>query len=208
MSYEDTVRRLGTNAAKVVLQLWAAVERGDLPLVDFRDLAARLIVVANDHGRAAAEVTLQGYITAATGRVTVPALLPVVDDLPRLTKALETITGTTRLDTAMQLERIANAEPLEAAARAFSAGIAREPLVKGWVRGLEADACQLCRWWWREGRVWPADHPMPTHKGCVCTPIPTLAERIGHTVYTRRLERARTAAENTRKFNPTRGTAA
>ena len=183
-TYEETVKNLGEGTARVVGQLWAAVDRGDLPPGDFRDLAARLIAVANERGRAVAELTLQAYLSAATGTVTAPTAGPLVDDAPRLVKALETV-AESHLDTDMQLHRLAVAEPLRAAARAFSAGVAREPLVNGWVRGLEADACQLCRWWWREGRVWPSAHPMPTHPGCTCAPIPTVVERVRSTEYTR-----------------------
>lgn len=204
--YEETVRGLGDGTKRIILQLWAAVERGDLPVADFPEVAAQILAVANERGRAAAEIALNGYMTAALGTVTTPAPFAPVDDTARLVKAMATIAASD-LDTTMQLARIAVAEPLEAAARRFSEGIASHPKAAGWVRQLEPDACQLCVWWWREGRVWPKEHPFQTHKGCTCNPLPTVADEIESTVYTRKLERARVAAANTAKYNPERKTA-
>ena len=200
--YEETVRGLGDGTKRIVLQLWAAVERGDLPVADFPEVAAQILAVANERGRAAAEIALNGYMTAALGTVTTPAPFAPVDDTARLVKAMATIAAS-NLDTTMQLARIAVAEPLEAAARRFSEGIARHPKATGWVRQLEPDACQLCVWWWREGRIWPKEHPFQHHKGCTCNPLPTMvsAEDDISTVYTRKLERARRAEANTEKFN-------
>lgn len=201
--YEETVRQLGEHSKTILLQLWEAVERGDLSLDDFPEVAAQILAVANERGRSAAEVALNGYMTAATGEVTVPVPLPPVDDTERLVKAMATITASD-LDTVMQLGRIAFAEPLEAAANRFSEGVANHPQASGWVRQLEPDACELCVWWWREGRTWPKEHPFQTHKGCTCNPLPTTDEEIPSTMYTRKLERAREAEANTIKHNPER----
>ncbi|MEQ4567994.1 hypothetical protein [Paenarthrobacter sp. CAP02] len=191
MTYEETIKALGAGSEKIILQLWQAVQDGRLGLDDFHDIAAQAIALANQQGRAAAELALSGFLTAATGEAVIPGtiLVDAVDDAGRLVKAMQTITAS-NLDTVMQLARVAKAEPMEAAARQFTEGIARSPKATGWVRGLEGDACQLCVWWWREGRTWPKDHPMPTHKGCACTPIPTVSNSIESTGYTRKLARA------------------
>ncbi|MGO4491146.1 hypothetical protein AB4Y86_03485 [Arthrobacter sp. 2YAF22_2] len=191
-TYEDTIKGLGAGAESIILQLWQAVQDGRLGLDDFHDIAAQAIALANQQGRAAAELALSGFLTAATGEVVIPGtiLVAAADDTARLAKAMQTITAS-KLDTIMQLARIAKSEPMEAAARQFSEGIARSPKTTGWVRGLEGDACQLCTWWWREGQVWPKDHPMPTHKGCACTPIPTVSTDIQSTGYTRKLAAAK-----------------
>lgn len=49
-----------------------------------------------------------------------------------------------------------------------------EPVIIGWTREMEATACQLCRWWDRNGRVWPVTKRMPTHKGCACSQKPVI----------------------------------
>lgn len=193
MNYEMTLRNLSDKTKDLLLRLWSGVEQGALTRDEFPNVAAQVVAVANERGRAAAEIALNGYLTAAAGEVTTPVVVaPVVDDRDRLEKAFMTILATDQ-DIIMQLERIGVVEPLEAAARRLSLGIQRDQRVKGWIREMDSDACQLCRWWWREGREWPAEHPMPTHKGCVCTQLPITRHKIASTVYTRKLERARVA---------------
>lgn len=89
----------------------------------------------------------------------------------------------------MRLERLARSEVFEAAQQATHNAMQQQPLVEGWVRHMDADPCQLCRWWWREGRVWPKAHPFQSHKGCNCQPKVVLRQEIQSTVFTRRLER-------------------
>lgn len=191
MTYEMTLRELSERSKDLLLKAWSAVERGDLPKAVFSSIAAEIVAIANERGRAAAEIALNGYMIAAVGEVTPPVVVAaVVDDRARLEKAFATIMDSDQ-DIIMQLERIGVVEPLEAAARRMSEGIQQDQRVKGWVREMEADACQLCRWWWREGREWPAEHPMPTHKGCTCTQLPVTRDEIASTAYTRKLERAK-----------------
>jgi hypothetical protein len=196
MTYEATLKQLSENSKDILLRAWSAVERGDLPRAVFPNIAAEIVAIANERGRAAAEIALNGYLIAAVGEVTAPVVVAaVVDDRDRLEKAFATITASDK-DIIMQLERIGVVEPLEAAARRMSEGIQQDKRVKGWVREMDSGACQLCRWWWREGREWPAAHPMPTHKGCVCTQLPVTRDEIASTVYTRKLERAKEGAQS------------
>lgn len=69
---------------------------------------------------------------------------------------------------AMQLGRMALSEAIEAARGSTTAIMRRSKKVDGWTRQLDSDPCELCRWWARDGRIWPAGHEMPTHKGCAC----------------------------------------
>ena len=92
---------------------------------------------------------------------------PGVDPLGTRRTAGDRATGRTRRHDAMQAQ----------------------PLVKGWTRQMDADPCQLCQWWWRNGRIWPKEHPFQHHKGCNCQPKIVLAEHIQSTQITRRLER-------------------
>ena len=73
-----------------------------------------------------------------------------------------------------RLDRLARNEPVQAATHGAEQAMAEDDRVSGWTRGLEAEACELCRWWWRNGRVWQPDHPMPRHTGCVCHPVPVV----------------------------------
>ena len=94
----------------------------------------------------------------------------------------------------MRIERLARSEPLEAAQNATIDAMQQQPLVEGWTRQMDDDPCQLCRWWWREGRIWPKEHPFQSHKGCNCQPKVVLTEHIESTIYTRRLKRNAGAA--------------
>src|SRR5699024_7495195 len=105
----------------------------------------------------------------ATGQPQRAQVPPVPRDGPRLGAAVSTALAGD-LDAAMQLGRLAGNEPLDAANDAFADGMRRDKRVKGWVRGLDSDPCELCVWWWREGRIWQPDHTMPRHVGCVCSP--------------------------------------
>jgi len=99
-------------------------------------------------------------------------------------------------DTQMRIERFARSETLETAQSATVEAMQHQPLIEGWTRQMDADPCQLCRWWWREGRIWPKEHPFQSHKGCNCQPKVVLAEKIESTMYTRSLQRDRAAARN------------
>jgi hypothetical protein len=157
-----------------VLALWASVGRGELALAEFVELAAVVVATANVQGHMLAELSLLSFLETSTGRTLAPVAAPplahYLDD-GRLRLAVQTITSS-ELDTTMQLDRLARSEPVESSQRAYGEAMARSERVTGWTRGLEAQACQLCRWWARDGQVWPSDHPMPTHKGCHCTPVP------------------------------------
>lgn len=68
----------------------------------------------------------------------------------------------------MRLGRLALSEAIEAARGRTTQLMRASREVDGWVRQLDSDPCELCQWWWRNGRIWPADHEMPVHKGCAC----------------------------------------
>ena len=155
-------------------------------------MMAAAIAQANSRAYALADLSLAATVMLGTGdAVPVVGVLPPYGDTERLSKA-----ATTVLDVAQASDtpeaivcRLARAEPLESAANAYGQAMQRQPLVEGWTRNMDADPCQLCTWWWREGRVWPKAHPFQRHKGCACTPRPVLARNIQSTGYTRRLER-------------------
>lgn len=90
----------------------------------------------------------------------------------------------------MRLTRLSRAEPFKAAQTAVHAAMQEQTLVEGWTRQMDADPCQLCRWWSRNGRVWPKQHPFQSHTGCNCQPKIVLVERISSTYKSRQLERA------------------
>lgn len=87
----------------------------------------------------------------------------------RFTKAVATVMADDDQESiAQRLGRLALAEAIGAAQRQSADTMRGQRDVEGWTRQLDSDPCQLCQWWAREGRVWPASHTMPTHPGCAC----------------------------------------
>jgi hypothetical protein len=151
---------------------------------------AGIVNRANAAAAALADVWLVAQIEAQSGIATTAAGLIALDDSERLVKAVTTILDEPdSIDT--RLDRLARAEPLEAAHQATTEAIKAQPLVEGWTRAMDADPCQLCRWWWREGRIWPKEHRFQRHKGCNCQPRVVVSRNIQSTGYTRQLERNR-----------------
>ena len=96
------------------------------------------------------------------------AIHRAVEDRARFDTAVSTILDGGDEAAAMRLGRLALAEAIDSA-RAVAAEYMRgTQQVSGWVRQLDSDPCELCTHWSWSGRVWPADHSMPTHKGCAC----------------------------------------
>lgn len=182
MSYTETLHELGQETQRQVLALWELVP-DELSPDDFDELAAVIVATASAQGAALAELSL---LVAVAGELGTAAAAPAAVapslhhlDTGRLTRAFRTAReSSTTGDPTARLARLARAEPVESSQRAYSRAIAEHPAVTGWVRALDADPCQLCRWWWREGRIWPSSHPMPTHKGCECHPKPVVAHNI------------------------------
>lgn len=173
MSYQDILTELSEGTATLVGQLWALVENGTMERSVFTSECAFVVAVARRRGEAAAVAALRASLEAWTQSAAAITHKPPADDLERLQAALGTILDSD-LDTAMQLARLAANEPLEAANDAFTSAMESTALVSGWKRRLEPDACQLCMWWWRDGRVFQKTHKMPRHTGCTCHQEPVL----------------------------------
>jgi len=183
--YQETLLALAAESEAAAIALWQQVtELGDDM---FRASLAAILAVFNRRAAALAEVGFAAEATIAA-RTAVPILgLPIVDDIGRLTKAATTVLDVARTSEVPEaiIGRLGRAEPLKAAARTYSDSVRESPLTEGWTRGMDADPCQLCRWWWREGRTWPAAHPFQTHTGCACVPRPVWAKNIRETLYTK-----------------------
>lgn len=195
--FQVQTEALAADTERAVLAIYAAFVSGQL----IREAAVQLIVVAVNRANAAAvslaDVFLALQIEGLTGQPVPTIGIPPTDHSERLGKAVETILDDVDEQdddvddeqASTRLTRLARAEPLETAQTATSEAMQKQELVEGWVRQFDADPCQLCQWWWREGRVWPKAHPFQTHKGCNCAARIVLAEHIESTGFTRQLER-------------------
>lgn len=96
------------------------------------------------------------------------AIQRAVADRARFDTAVTTILDGDDEAVAMRLGRLAWSESIDSARAVSSEYMRGTEQVDGWTRQLDSDPCELCTWWHRAGRIWPADHSMPTHKGCAC----------------------------------------
>lgn len=179
MTYMDALEKLGRTTEREIRRLFGLYLGAEISANLFVDLGTVAVSLGQQQGRYMAELSLLSWLEAHKGSARPVAAAPIehYQDSNRVRKGLETVIGDGIIDpdeTARRLERLAFAETVESSQRSFGAAMAKAPEVKGWTRGLEPDACQLCNWWSRDGRVWPADHTMPTHKGCTCTPVPAV----------------------------------
>lgn len=172
---------------KILQALTARWTSGEITREEFVTSAALAVVTSRIRGANIGADIVRRDLEAQLAEPVriVPPSVNRTADFQRLTKALETIAadvpeGADTQDEAfqailrrvdMRLERLARAETADAAQDGAQQALT-DDRVQGWVRDRNGAACELCDWWWREGRVWPADHLMPKHVGCECWPRP------------------------------------
>ena len=181
MSYQGALTRLRADVTRQVLTVWRAYGLGRIDRAALIALSARIIAEANATAVGVADLAFSAELTRATATVQLPnGRLPRAYDQARLERGFSTLldAASDGEDVTARLERFASAEPLSAATDTYAANVQDTPTVEGWVRQLDADPCQLCRWWWREGRVWPSSWSMQHHPGCECTQRIVVAPKI------------------------------
>ncbi len=179
MSFRDTIGRLGDATAEKVLVVVAAWEAEEITEDEAAALIAAIITTANQRAASLADLSVAADLTLATGTAVPAAGITRRDEIRRLNHAAKTLLAVLpdTPDPEGRAARLGRSEPLTAAQDARSEALSRSELVEGWTRSVSS-TCQLCNWWDRDGRVWPKDHAMPTHKGCRCTQTPVLVDRV------------------------------
>lgn len=172
MTYRDELHGLAQQSEDDVVGVFDQFTAGEIT----RDVAIALIaaIIARANARAVtlADLSLAATLMVTTGApVAAAGVLPDPTDQTRLAKAATTLLDVVDV-TPARVARLGRVEPLNAAGKAFSEAIEKQPIVTGWKRGVSGSGCQLCTWWSRGGQVWPDSHIMPRHKGCTCTQIP------------------------------------
>lgn len=172
---EKLLDGLTTSQKERVRVALASLEEGLLTSSEFVDVVASIVLSGNARAYSIGAALARSLIENQTGLVeTTPASIAGhALDTERVRSGLATILATDK-DTLMQLQRLAGNEAQQAATDGSSDVLAASQRATGWVRELDADACQLCRWWWRDGRVWRTNHPMPRHPGCGCQQTPVV----------------------------------
>ncbi|HNP58459.1 MAG TPA: hypothetical protein PK331_12375 [Gordonia sp. (in: high G+C Gram-positive bacteria)] len=185
-SYRDALLRIADGSARQVLAAYRSYVDGLLTHDEAVAYISSAIAAANGRARMLADLRLAAEVMAALGTEQPVAGVPMPSDRERLAKAAATMLATAAKSEVPEkiARRLAESEPVQAASEATTEAMVRSGKTNGWVRDLSPDACQMCRWWWREGRVWPDDHRMPQHPGCTCHQRPVFAENIRETQVT------------------------
>lgn len=179
MTYREVLIRLSDDCQDQVVAIYRAYAEDTISEDEAVTLIANVIAGYNGRASALADVALAATIMVALEEpVATAGVLPAVTDVSRLEKAASTVLKVASESDVPEaiVGRLGRSEPLETAANAYSDAMKASPHVDGWVRNISGGACQLCTWWWRDGRIWPSDHRMPTHKGCTCTPQPVVSK--------------------------------
>lgn len=188
MAYRDTLAQLAEDSEQTVLAAYHSYLEGLLDREETVQIIAQLIAEANGRARSLADMAMATQMMIELGEPLPVSGVDFPDESPRLRKAADTTLTVAEASPVPDaiVGRLARSEPLEAAAEAAQDSMVRSGLTRGWIRQKSANACQLCEWWWREGRVWPAEHPFQHHKGCTCSPKPVLKKGIKETWKTAR----------------------
>ena len=125
--------------------------------------------------------TLSDALVAALLATAPLGIIPPTAWAIRHHKAVTTLTGS--LDEGVEgllprAVRLTSSEATEALAAGLLDGYEKHG-INGYVRGTDADPCELCVWLKKEnlrpgGFVYPVDQRFYRHPGCQCTPIPVL----------------------------------
>lgn len=180
MKFQDLLDQLGRRAKRDAEEIANRYLAGGYESLD--EAAEALALVVRSHniqgsvlGEASCREILTGLGDSTFHKIT-PGTLDHWEDHARLSAAA--ITALSVEDSAVMASgRLALGEVIAVSQKAYAGILEQSSAVEGFKRGLEKDACQLCRWWWREGRVWPKWYTMPTHVGCTCTQVPVMVEQ-------------------------------
>lgn len=181
MTYRDTVLRLGDDTAARVLAVHAALQAGELTIGEAIAVIVTIVGRANHRATSLADLALAATLSVRTGQaVPTLGLAPPADQPARLARSASTLLDLLpdTPDPQARVARLGRSEPLTRAQEARGQALTEHKQVQGWVRSVSGTGCQLCRWWARDGRVWPADYSMPTHKGCSCSQTPVLRDSV------------------------------
>lgn len=178
MTYVEKLTGLAGSTEAKATKIFDLYRAGQITKTEAIATMSSMISKANLKAAALADYSLAATLTLETGAAVPATGVTIRSGGTTLARSIRDIlnTPTKDADMLMRVQRIARLEPIGSGARAYSRAIKAQPLVDGWVRGLSGKACQLCRWWWRDGQIWPDSHAMPHHKGCTCTQVPTLRE--------------------------------
>lgn len=168
--------QLSERTARQVLDLLDQLAAGLIRPDQLPELVAVLVKLGGDQAAALAVSELVRELAAAAPGARLPSVTGITGHVQAaaVEQAVTTIMAGAEHTRRGRLDQLARGAVSRAGQTARADALRSSPLVEGWVRGLDSTACQLCVWWWREGRVWPKSHHMPRHPGCTCVQVPRL----------------------------------
>ena len=199
-SFDDVLKRLSNTTGASMSSLARLYRQGAISRETLQRLAESMLQVASVQGAAYGQLAYAQYAEAISGQlpqgVARPELAALRYRQGRIAKSVSTVLEYDDDDIEQRLAALGENFPVQVVQESYGYALVEDDNANGWVRGLEPDGCQLCQWWWRDGRVWPKDHAMPTHPGCRCQQLPTFSEyKPVETGYTRALNRRNEALE-------------
>jgi hypothetical protein len=167
--YRDTLAGLVDDAEARTGRVYDRYADGTVGRDGFVAATTATLLAAEDRAAAVSDLALADHLQ-------VPALGLVVAAADRAATGKAVATLTVRLtetpNPRARALRLARGRTTGAAGKYFDIGLATHPKVAGYRRGLSSLPCQLCRWLYRGGFVYPAGQPMYRHPGCMCVPLP------------------------------------
>lgn len=183
--WQAATDELAAQAGRTALALYVAWQAGRLTDGEWQRLFAEALLKLNATGIAVGDGLVSRLLHLAHGYDVRPVGLDLaaglVADLARLDRAVASLAEA--LDDAEdprgRIVRLATSEPVNAAQQAAVAA-SRSYGISGYVRGTDADPCELCVWLRKEhlrpgGYIYPTSKAMYRHPGCQCVPIPATA---------------------------------
>lgn len=175
--FEDLLENLGKASTQGVLDTLALWREGYITREMFIEISVDILGLAIRQGSYQGQLTYAEMAALFTDTVPDYANVIEVDKIagqPRgqVSDALHTVLDGEPEKIGMRLTRLARSVTMTSAQEAYQDSLQADTRVSGWTRGLDMDACELCQHWERNGRVWPQDHPMPTHTNCKCQQVP------------------------------------
>ena len=194
--------RLGGQGSGALLNTYRLYTDGLIDRHTFLAVSSELMQHINTQGRAYGRLSYESASSVIADREPLAERgeIPHVDNpntsTVKIQQSLETILDGDQDQIEQRLERLGTTLPIDETQAGYASQLQADDLATGWTRLLDAEGCELCEWWARDGRTWPKRHPMPRHKGCKCQQLPVYHEAASSTEYTRKLERREQAIAN------------
>ena len=163
----DKLAGLSDEVAQQVWRLWERAVAGELTRDMALDLSETLVQLGRAQAEQLARLVYELERSDALGASAQAVKVPAETIPDRLRDAL--VKATAELELApMRASRLAGGETGRAFQRWTDRALQSDDMARGYIRELNAGACELCQWLYKDGHIYPAGQSMHQHKGCQC----------------------------------------